>query len=135
MVIAMGSYPVLAAWMNIGAVTPLGARRETLGSNIATKPLPKHWNRFPQLLKTTVLPIFAIDFDTTSALCLSDRSDRVRSNCIHQVVVCDGTPEADERIRRVLANDPMMGIFRHADAGYEDARRCADEQGVKIPMA
>jgi len=51
-----------------------------------------------------------------------------------QVIVCDGTPEADERIKRVLTNDPMMGIFRHADAGYDLARQCADEQGVKIPM-
>ncbi len=51
-----------------------------------------------------------------------------------QVVVCDGTREADERIQRVLTNDPMLGIFRHADAGYDLARQCADEQGVKIPM-
>jgi urocanate hydratase len=51
-----------------------------------------------------------------------------------QVIVCDGTPEADQRIQRVLTNDPMMGIFRHADAGYDLARRCAAEQGVKIPM-
>ena len=51
-----------------------------------------------------------------------------------QVIVCDGTKEADERIRRVLTNDPMMGIFRHADAGYDLARQCAAEQGVKIPM-
>ena len=42
--------------------------------------------------------------------------------------------EADERIKRVLTNDPMMGIFRHADAGYDIAQKCADEQGVKIPM-
>jgi len=51
-----------------------------------------------------------------------------------EVIVCDGTPEADERIKRVLTNDPMMGIFRHADAGYEIAQKCADELGVKIPM-
>jgi urocanate hydratase len=51
-----------------------------------------------------------------------------------QVIVCDGTPEADARIKRVLTNDPMLGIFRHADAGYDLARQCADEQGVKIPM-
>jgi urocanate hydratase len=51
-----------------------------------------------------------------------------------QVIVCDGTPEADERIKRVLTNDPMLGIFRHADAGYDLARQCADELGVKIPM-
>jgi urocanate hydratase len=43
-------------------------------------------------------------------------------------------PEADERIKRVLTNDPMMGIFRHADAGYDLARQCAVEHGVKIPM-
>ena len=51
-----------------------------------------------------------------------------------QVIVCDGTAEADERIKRVLYNDPLMGIFRHADAGYEEAQQCADEQGVNIPM-
>jgi urocanate hydratase len=51
-----------------------------------------------------------------------------------QVIVCDGTPEADERIKRVLTNDPMLGIFRHADAGYEIAKQCADDLDVKIPM-
>ncbi|MEM1331496.1 MAG: urocanate hydratase [Planctomycetota bacterium] len=50
-----------------------------------------------------------------------------------QVVVADGTSEAGARIARVLTNDPMMGVFRHADAGYEDAQRCAAERGVKIP--
>jgi len=51
-----------------------------------------------------------------------------------QVIVCDGTKEADERIKRVLWNDPLMGILRHADAGYEEALRCAREFGVRIPM-
>ncbi len=51
-----------------------------------------------------------------------------------QVVVCDGTEAAEARARRVLTNDPMMGIFRHADAGYDIAQRCADEQDVTIPI-
>ncbi len=51
-----------------------------------------------------------------------------------QVVVADGTPEAADRIRRVLTNDPAMGVFRHADAGYEEAQRCADERGADVPM-
>jgi urocanate hydratase len=34
----------------------------------------------------------------------------------------------------VLTNDPMMGVFRHADAGYDLARDCADRLDVKIPM-
>ena len=51
-----------------------------------------------------------------------------------QVIVADGTPAADKRLARVLTNDPAMGVFRHADAGYEDAQRCARERGVKIPM-
>lgn len=51
-----------------------------------------------------------------------------------QVIVADGTPEAAARLERVLTNDPMMGIFRHADAGYEDAMQCADDHGVRIPM-
>jgi urocanate hydratase len=52
-----------------------------------------------------------------------------------QVIVADGTPEAARRLERVLTNDPMMGVFRHADAGYELAQDCATRLGVKIPMA
>ncbi len=51
------------------------------------------------------------------------------------VIVCDGTPEADKRIARVLWNDPGTGVMRHADAGYDIARQCAQEQGLKLPMA
>ncbi|EQD66653.1 urocanate hydratase [mine drainage metagenome] len=50
------------------------------------------------------------------------------------VIVCDGTPEADARIARVLWNDPGSGVMRHADAGYPDAIACAKEQGLKLPM-
>ena len=50
------------------------------------------------------------------------------------VIVCDGTPEADRRIARVLWNDPASGVMRHADAGYEIARECAREQGLRLPM-
>jgi urocanate hydratase len=51
-----------------------------------------------------------------------------------QVIVADGTPEAAERLARVLTNDPGTGVMRHADAGYEEAIACARERGVKIPM-
>jgi urocanate hydratase len=37
------------------------------------------------------------------------------------VIVADGTKRAAECLQRVLHNDPAMGIFRHADAGYDDA--------------
>jgi urocanate hydratase len=50
------------------------------------------------------------------------------------VIVADGTPEAAERLKRVLWNDPATGVMRHADAGYEAARACAREQGLKLPM-
>ncbi|ATD68257.1 urocanate hydratase [Luteimonas chenhongjianii] len=50
------------------------------------------------------------------------------------VIVCDGTEEADRRIARVLWNDPGTGVMRHADAGYDIARTCAKEQGLKLPM-
>jgi len=57
-------------------------------------------------------------------------------NSIHagMVVVADGTPEAADRLERVLTNDPAMGIWRHVDAGYEDATRCAERNSVWIPM-
>jgi urocanate hydratase len=51
-----------------------------------------------------------------------------------QVIVADGTPEAAQRLERVLTNDPAMGVFRHADAGYDEARTCARDRGLKIPM-
>jgi urocanate hydratase len=50
------------------------------------------------------------------------------------VIVCDGTPAAARRIERVLTNDPASGVMRHADAGYEDAIRCAEEHGLVLPM-
>jgi urocanate hydratase len=51
-----------------------------------------------------------------------------------QVSVADGTKLAGEKIRRVLTNDPGMGVIRHVDAGYEEAETTADAQGVRIPM-
>jgi urocanate hydratase len=50
------------------------------------------------------------------------------------VVVCDGSEAADKRIARVLWNDPGSGVMRHADAGYDDAIRCAQENGLNLPM-
>ncbi len=50
-----------------------------------------------------------------------------------QVIVADGTPEAAMRLERVLINDPAMGVFRHADAGYEDAKACAKRLSLNIP--
>jgi len=48
------------------------------------------------------------------------------------VIVADGTPEAAARLARVLRNDPGMGVIRHADAGYEVAKRTAEEFGLGI---
>src|SRR5207237_2612985 len=46
-----------------------------------------------------------------------------------QVIVAAGTPEAAERLSRVLTNDPGTGVIRHADAAYEEAIECAVEKG------
>ncbi|WP_171163159.1 urocanate hydratase [Streptomyces sp. I05A-00742] len=51
-----------------------------------------------------------------------------------QVTVADGTPLAGEKIRRVLTNDPGMGVIRHVDAGYDIAESVAEDRGVRIPM-
>lgn len=48
------------------------------------------------------------------------------------VIVADGSQDAEERLKRVLHNDPAMGILRHTDAGYEDARANADTFGLNI---
>ncbi len=49
------------------------------------------------------------------------------------VVVADGTRAAARRLERVLWNDPASGVWRHADAGYEAARDCAREHGLRLP--
>jgi urocanate hydratase len=49
------------------------------------------------------------------------------------VVVADGTPEAAERLQRVLTTDPGTGVVRHADAGYERAVEVARERGINMP--
>lgn len=48
-----------------------------------------------------------------------------------QVIVADGTDKAAQRLERVLTADPAMGLFRHIDAGYEDAKETARERGAK----
>jgi urocanate hydratase len=57
-------------------------------------------------------------------------------NSLHagQVLVADGSPEMAERIRRVLTNDPGIGVIRHADAGYETAVETAEREGLRLPM-
>ena len=50
------------------------------------------------------------------------------------VIVCDGSKEADERLARVLWNDPATGVMRHADAGYEQAQECAERNHLNLPM-
>ncbi|MFY9318389.1 urocanate hydratase [Lentibacter algarum] len=50
------------------------------------------------------------------------------------VVICaDGTPEAAKRLERVLWNDPASGVWRHADAGYEEALDCARVNKLRLP--
>jgi urocanate hydratase len=51
-----------------------------------------------------------------------------------QVIVADGTPEAEKRLMRVLTTDPGMGVVRHADAGYDEAIQFAKAHGIHIPM-
>jgi len=46
------------------------------------------------------------------------------------VILADGTEQAAERLRRVLYNDPALGVLRHADAGYPEALNCAKEHGL-----
>lgn len=50
-----------------------------------------------------------------------------------QVIVADGTPAAAVRLERVLTNDPATGLFRHHDAGYEEATQTALRHDVRIP--
>ncbi|MBU3677978.1 MAG: urocanate hydratase [Candidatus Kapabacteria bacterium] len=50
------------------------------------------------------------------------------------VVVADGTSAAEEKLARVLTYDPLMGILRHADAGYERAISNTRKFGIELPL-
>ena len=50
------------------------------------------------------------------------------------VVVCDGTKETDERIKRVFKTDPGLGVIRHADAGYKQAIDIIKKSDLQNPM-
>ncbi len=49
------------------------------------------------------------------------------------VICADGTAAAARRLERVLWNDPASGVWRHADAGYDEAIECAKEHGLRLP--
>jgi urocanate hydratase len=48
------------------------------------------------------------------------------------VIVADGTDDAEQRLKRVLRNDPGIGVIRHADAGYGVAQDTAKEHNLDI---
>lgn len=48
-----------------------------------------------------------------------------------QVIVADGSRAAEERLKNVLTADPGMGLFRHIDAGYDEAKTIARERGLR----
>ena len=48
------------------------------------------------------------------------------------VIVADGTDDAEQRLKRVLRNDPGIGVIRHADAGYGIAMDTAKEHGLDL---
>ena len=56
-------------------------------------------------------------------------------NSLHagMVIVADGSKKKDDRLDRVLTNDPGLGIARHADAGYKTAQRVARARKVMLP--
>lgn len=47
------------------------------------------------------------------------------------VIVADGSERAERCLKRVLHNDPAIGVIRHAEAGYDEARAVADSAHLK----
>ncbi|MCB9056346.1 MAG: urocanate hydratase [Chitinophagales bacterium] len=48
------------------------------------------------------------------------------------VIVADGTNDAEARLKRVLRNDPGMGVIRHSDAGYPLAETTAKKNDLDL---
>ena len=80
------------------------------------------------LLSITVMPLLM--FGSIIAMNLLQK---VGGGETRRIVVADGTPTAAKRLERVLTSDPGMGVIRHADAGYDEAIKTAEERGVVIP--
>ena len=49
--------------------------------------------------------------------------------------MADGTDGMAKRIERVLTTDPGMGVIRHVDAGYDEAKEFAKSKGIRVPTA
>jgi len=49
------------------------------------------------------------------------------------VIVADGTKEMDKRLKLVLNSDPGMGIIRHVDAGYDEAKEVMETTNILFP--
>ena len=45
-------------------------------------------------------------------------------------VICDGSTETDERIRRVFEADPGLGVVRQASAGVPEAKAYLAASGI-----
>jgi len=56
-------------------------------------------------------------------------------NSLHagMVIVADGTRKKEARLERVLTHDPGLGIARHVDAGYSNAKKVARKRKVNLP--
>jgi len=56
-------------------------------------------------------------------------------NALHagMVIVADGTLRRDQALQRVLTVDPGIGVARHVDAGYDQAKTTVKEKGIQIP--
>ena len=86
-------------------------------------------------LGTAICKALAKDGFTVAANCLPDFAPKDEWLASTRAEGFDfQVAEADARLARVLWNDPATGVMRHADAGYEDAVRCAREQRLNLPM-
>jgi urocanate hydratase len=48
------------------------------------------------------------------------------------VIVADGSEKAERCLKRVLYNDPLLGVIRHADAGYDQAKTTLSKHKIKL---
>ena len=66
-------------------------------------------------------------------ICWLGHGERDLAGVRFNEMVADGTPLAAQKLERVLANDPAMGVIRHVDAGYAEAEYVAEDHGIRIP--
>ena len=95
-----------------------------------------HWNLETPLADWPILNTFLNSASGATWVSVHHGGGGGGGYSIHacRVICVDGSANSSKRVSMVLTNDPGIGIARHADAGYDEAKRAAKKHRIRIPI-